>query len=192
MNKDPLKESPSEVLLYYPAVIGWLAHKEEHPEGLQVVEARASITLDQRLASATYEEEMELAYCEPMGADHSIWSPYYVQLTEFCDKAVAIGMTCPHMHADPTCTILHVRAWFDTHRRAYIVYPSFTLRPSSPSPTPIPALPSSPPNSSSSSLPTQRKEGWPPPPSSSLTPLSSPALPTPASPLPLHTLATLL
>ncbi|WOL03135.1 hypothetical protein Cni_G11855 [Canna indica] len=134
MNKNRLKESLSEVLSHYPAVTGRLAREEEPGEGwvvkcndagLRVVEARAPVTLDQWLASATDEEEMELTYCEPMVADPSIWSPYYVQLTEFHDKAVAIGLTCPHMHADPTCAILLVRAWSDAHRRACIVYPSF-------------------------------------------------------------------
>ncbi|WOK93957.1 hypothetical protein Cni_G02658 [Canna indica] len=173
----------------------WLAREEEPDEGwvikcndarLRVVESQAPITLDKWLASATDEEEMEMTYCEPMGIDPSIWSPYYVQLTEFGDKAVVIGMTCSHMHADPTCAFLLVCAWSDAHRRAYIMYPPFlhppALLPRANARTCSPFF-----SSEFVVVASDPKKGRMAnlPPSSSPTPMSSQASLTPASPLPL-------
>ncbi|RZS14964.1 hypothetical protein BHM03_00046730 [Ensete ventricosum] len=157
MDKFKLKESLSEVLSQYPAVTGRLAREEEEEEdgaghggwvvkcndaGVRLSEARARVTLDEWLRSADDEEEMELAHWEPMDADPFIWSPYYVQITEFEDKAIAIGLSCPHMHADPTCAILLVRAWSDAHRRACVVYPPFLHAPAFfPRPQPNPSSP---------------------------------------------------
>ncbi|XP_064997356.1 protein ECERIFERUM 26-like [Musa acuminata AAA Group] len=155
MDKFKLKESLSEVLSQYPAVTGRLAREEEeeggghggwvvkcNDAGVRLAEARASVTLDEWLRSADDEEEMELAYWEPMDADPFIWSPFYVQITEFEDKAIAIGLSCPHMHADPTCAILLVRAWSDAHRRACVVYPPFLHAPAFfPRPQPNPSSP---------------------------------------------------
>ncbi|EHA8590810.1 protein ECERIFERUM 26-like [Cocos nucifera] len=137
LDRDGLKESLSEVLSHYPAVTGRLNRGEDggwivkcNDAGVRLLDARASVTLEEWLGSASAEEEMELAYWEPMGDDPSIWSPYYIQITEFEDKAFAIGLSCTHMHADPTCATLLVRAWADSHRRACIAYAPF-LHPSS-------------------------------------------------------------
>uniref|UniRef100_J3LSR6 Uncharacterized protein n=1 Tax=Oryza brachyantha TaxID=4533 RepID=J3LSR6_ORYBR len=51
---------------------------------------------------------MDLAYFEPMGPDPYIWSPFYVQLTEFTDKSYALGLSCTHLHNDPTAAVLFV------------------------------------------------------------------------------------
>lgn len=47
------------------------------------------------------------------------------QITEFKDGGVAIGLSCPHMYADPTCATLLIKTWGDAHRRACIVHPPF-------------------------------------------------------------------
>ena len=48
--------------------------------GVRTVDARASVTLDEWLATATADDEMDLAYFEPMGSEAYIWSPFYVQV----------------------------------------------------------------------------------------------------------------
>jgi heat shock transcription factor len=45
-----------------------------------MVDARAAATLDEWLATATGDEEMDLLYYEPMGAESFIWSPFYIQV----------------------------------------------------------------------------------------------------------------
>ncbi|KAG6513006.1 protein ECERIFERUM 26-like [Zingiber officinale] len=154
LTKSRLMYSLSEVLSYYPAVTGRL-HRQPVEDagaggewswvvkctdaGLRFVEARAHTTLDEWLATATDEEEMELAHSEPMGHDPSIWSSYCVQLTEFDDGAVAIGLSSAHINADLTSAILLVRAWSDAHRRACIVFPPFLHAPAlEPRPNPNP------------------------------------------------------
>ncbi|XP_008811612.1 protein ECERIFERUM 26-like [Phoenix dactylifera] len=160
LDREGLKESLSEVLSHYPAVTGRLGRGEDggwtvkcNDAGVRLLDARASVTLEEWLGSATAEEEMELACWEPMGEDPSIWSPYYIQITEFEDKAFAIGLSCTHMHADPTCAILLVRAWADSHRRASIAYAPFFHPPAFlPRPDPRPDHPLLSLKSSSSAL----------------------------------------
>ncbi|XP_072990338.1 hydroxycinnamoyltransferase [Typha latifolia] len=148
-----LKESLSEVLSYYPAMTGRMTRQGEeegggwlvkcNDAGVRMLEARADATLDEWLRSASDEEELELAYWEPMGQDPFLWSPFYVQLTEFKDKSYAIGLSCTHMHADPTCAILFLHAWADIHRRLAIVFPPFFHPPAflpRPSPNPVSPL----------------------------------------------------
>ncbi|KAJ0974085.1 hypothetical protein J5N97_016050 [Dioscorea zingiberensis] len=145
-----LKESLSEVLTHYPAMAGRLGSGEDgnwvvrcNDAGVRVVDAKAEVTLDRWLETATAEEEMDLAHWEPMGDDTSIWSPFYIQITEFEDKGYAIGLSFPHMHADPTCAIFFIKAWGDAHRRACILNPPFFHPPGLRSSRPVPN-PSSP------------------------------------------------
>lgn len=108
MDKFKLKESLSEVLSQYPAVTGRLAREEEegggrggwvvkcNDAGVRLAEARARVTLDEWLRSADDEEEMELAYWEPMDADPFIWSPFYVQVHHHSLSLSLIVIICPH------------------------------------------------------------------------------------------------
>lgn len=87
LDREGLKESLSEVLSHYPAVTGRLGRGVDggwtvkcNDAGVRLLDARASVTLEEWLGSATAEEEMELACWEPMGEDPSIWSPYYIQV----------------------------------------------------------------------------------------------------------------
>lgn len=58
---------------------GWIVKCND--AGVRTVDATAAATLDEWLATASGEEEMDLAYFEPMGPDPYIWSPFYVQVT---------------------------------------------------------------------------------------------------------------
>ncbi|KAI0493028.1 hypothetical protein KFK09_027304 [Dendrobium nobile] len=128
-----LKESMSELLWYFPATTGRMNWDEGgkrwvvkcNDAGVRVVDARTDATMDEWIATATAAEERELVHWEPMGNDSSIWSTFYVQITEFKDKGFAIGLSCTHMHSDPTCATLLIKAWGDCHRRAAIANPPF-------------------------------------------------------------------
>uniref|UniRef100_A0A6V7QXF9 Protein ECERIFERUM 26-like n=1 Tax=Ananas comosus var. bracteatus TaxID=296719 RepID=A0A6V7QXF9_ANACO len=136
LDRERLLESLSEVLSYYPAMTGRLTWQHHDPQeetagagawvvkcndaGVRMVDARADATLEEWLRTASDEEEMELAYWEPMGPEPYVWSPYYIQITEFKDKGYGVGVSCTHMHGDPTCVAVFLKAWSDAHRRATI------------------------------------------------------------------------
>ncbi|CAN6322635.1 unnamed protein product [Urochloa humidicola] len=169
VDRDQLKESLSEVLSLYPAMTGRLTRGgggeagegacgaaagsgeparrgwvvKCNDAGVRMVDARAAATLDEWLATATGDEEMDLLHYEPMGPEPYIWSPFYVQLTEFTDKSYALGLSCTHMHNDPTAAALFFQAWAAAHRRTTSTYPPFLHAPAlevSPASPPPPLL----------------------------------------------------
>ncbi|TVU45074.1 hypothetical protein EJB05_04545, partial [Eragrostis curvula] len=96
MDREQLKESLSEVLSLYPAMTGRLTRAEDaeagnaaqrgwvvkcNDAGVRMVDARAAASLEEWLATATGDEEMDLVYYEPMGPEPYIWSPFYVQIS---------------------------------------------------------------------------------------------------------------
>ncbi|XP_020094694.1 protein ECERIFERUM 26-like [Ananas comosus] len=143
LDRDRLLESLSEVLSYYPAMTGRLTWQHHDPQdetagagsgawvvkcndaGVRMVDARADATLEEWLRTASDEEEMELAYWEPMGPEPYVWSPYYIQITEFKEKGYGVGVSCTHMHGDPTCVAVFLKAWSDAHRRAVLAHHPF-------------------------------------------------------------------
>ncbi|KAJ6806714.1 transferase [Iris pallida] len=132
LTREKLYESLSDVLSHYPAVTGRLVRDGAdkwavkcNDAGVRMHDAKVALTLDEWFKSATAEDERDLTYWEPMVEDPSIWSPFYIQITEFKDNAFAIGLSLPHMHADPACAALVIKAWGDAHRRSYIVNPPF-------------------------------------------------------------------
>nr|QSQ68615.1 hypothetical protein PY_026914 [Puya raimondii] len=164
LDRERLKDSLSEVLSYYPAMTGRLTWQHQDPQdedagagaggwvvkcndaGVRTVDARADATLEEWLRTASDEEEMELAYWEPMGPEPYLWSPYYIQITEFKDKGYGVGVSCTHMHGDPTCVALFLKAWSDAHRRAVLAHHPF-FQPTAfhdPPPPPAPADQSNP------------------------------------------------
>jgi hypothetical protein len=68
-----------------------------------------------------------------------------VQLTEFTDKSYALGLSCTHVHNDPTAAALFFHAWAAAHRRTTGPYPPFLHAPalaaSSPASSPPPPPP---------------------------------------------------
>ncbi|CAN6303578.1 unnamed protein product [Urochloa humidicola] len=167
VDREQLKESLSEVLSLYPAMTGRLTRGggeggegagsaaaaggeiarrgwvvKCNDAGVRMVDARAAVTLDEWLATATGDEEMDLLHYEPMGPEPYIWSPFYIQLTEFADKSYALGLSCTHMHNDPTAAAIFFQAWAAAHRRTTSTYPPFLhapaleVSPASPPPPP--------------------------------------------------------
>lgn len=48
-----------------------------------------------------------------------------MQFTQFKDGSIAVGISCTHLHADPTSVGVFAKAWSDCHRRALITGPPF-------------------------------------------------------------------
>lgn len=60
------------------------------------------------------------------------YSIFFWQVNEFQGGGIALGLSCTHMHADPTCATLFYKSWIDTHRTKAVahlpVYSSYTTR----------------------------------------------------------------
>ncbi|KAM5585080.1 hypothetical protein ABKV19_004465 [Rosa sericea] len=132
---DPFRVCLSETLSLYPPVTGRIVRREVDGEwevkcndaGMRVVKATVATTLDEWLATVDGAEERLLTAWDDMPhGDSSSWSPYRIQINEFEGGGVAIGLSCSHMQADPTCATLLIKSWAETHRREPIVHqPSF-------------------------------------------------------------------
>ncbi|CBI34184.3 unnamed protein product, partial [Vitis vinifera] len=129
---DPFRVSLSEVLSMYPAVTGRLIRGEDgnwvvncNDAGVRVLRATVRTTLDEWLRSADGAEERDLTVWEDMAQDPTIWSPFRIQINEFEGGGIAIGLSCTHLHADPTCATLLLKSWSEAHRREAIAHPPF-------------------------------------------------------------------
>lgn len=127
-----LRESLSETLSCYPPVTGrlgkddcgnWLVKCND--AGMRVLKARVACSLDDWLVSADADEEKDLVIWEEMPEDTKTWSPFRIQVNDFVGGGVALGISCPHMQADPTCATLFMKAWTDLYHRTSISYPPF-------------------------------------------------------------------
>ncbi|RVW38079.1 Protein ECERIFERUM 26-like [Vitis vinifera] len=93
--------------------------------GVRVLRATVRTTLDEWLRSADGAEERDLTVWEDMAQDPTIWSPFRIQINEFEGGGIAIGLSCTHLHADPTCATLLLKSWSEAHRREAIAHPPF-------------------------------------------------------------------
>ncbi|EEF48306.1 protein ECERIFERUM 26-like [Ricinus communis] len=116
-----LRESLSELLTCYPIVTGRLLKDQDgqwmvkcNDAGVRVVEARAKGSVEEWLRSLDREKELTLIHWEEMFHKPYFWSTFYVQLTEFEESGFAIGLSCFHPLADPTCATIFMKAWADT------------------------------------------------------------------------------
>ncbi|XP_068650833.1 hydroxycinnamoyltransferase-like [Aristolochia californica] len=132
VERERLKDSLTETLSFYAAMTGRLRLQENGnwevkctDAGVRVVETSVGCSMEEWLRTVTPEEEKDLTYWLEMPEDPSIWSPYYVQINEFEGGGIAIGLSCTHMHADPTCATLFVKSWSDVHRGGSITHPPF-------------------------------------------------------------------
>ncbi|KAK1288479.1 hypothetical protein QJS10_CPB19g00882 [Acorus calamus] len=133
IDRERLKESLSDCLSHYPAVTGRLFRSEEgnwivkcNDAGVRLMDATVDATVDEWLETVGGDEEVErMTYWEDPLEDVSVWSPFYIQFNKFNDGGLAIGLSCPHMHVDPTCATLIIKAWSDCHRLAPIIHPPF-------------------------------------------------------------------
>ncbi|PIN13572.1 hypothetical protein CDL12_13807 [Handroanthus impetiginosus] len=125
-----LRESMSEMLSDFPVVIGRLVRNPEgrwtvkcNDAGLRMVEARAKGTVNEWLKNVDREKEMKLIHWEEMFHKPYFWSTFYVQITEFENGGLAIGLSCSHLLSDPTSATIVIKAWADTTLKGEIVSP---------------------------------------------------------------------
>ncbi|KAM1089333.1 hypothetical protein ACFX19_017322 [Malus domestica] len=62
--------------------------------GVRMIEAKARGSLEEWLTNVGREKELMLVYWEEMYHKPYFWSTFYVQLTEFEDGGLAIGLSC--------------------------------------------------------------------------------------------------
>ncbi|WCJ30207.1 HXXXD-type acyl-transferase family protein [Euphorbia peplus] len=117
-----LRESMSEMLTCFPIVTGRLVKDEQgenwmvkcNDAGVRMVEAKIKGSLDDWLEKVDSNKEFKLIYWEEMFHKPYFWSTFYVQITEFEEGGIAIGLSCFHLLADPSCATMFVKAWADT------------------------------------------------------------------------------
>ncbi|KAK2996938.1 hypothetical protein RJ639_026560 [Escallonia herrerae] len=104
--------SLSDLLCMYPPVMGRFARGDGgnwvvkcNEAGVRTLRASVGTTLDEWLRSADASEERNLT------------------LNEFEGGGLAIGLSCPHMLADPTCATLFFKSWTETNRGEPVRHP---------------------------------------------------------------------
>lgn len=92
VDREAIKESLTEVLTHYPAMMGRLYREKEgeregrwvvkcNDAGVRLLDARVKgVTLEEWTETATAADEMELAYWEDMNEEVFLWSPFYIQV----------------------------------------------------------------------------------------------------------------
>ncbi|MED6171520.1 hypothetical protein PIB30_041330 [Stylosanthes scabra] len=115
-----LRETLSEMLSYYPIVTGRLVRDDENKwkvkcndAGVRVIEAKAKGSVEDWLKNVNREKEHMLVYWEDMYHKPYYWSTFYVQLTEFEEGGLAIGLSCFHLLADYTSATNFMKTWCD-------------------------------------------------------------------------------
>ncbi|XP_027333099.1 protein ECERIFERUM 26 [Abrus precatorius] len=115
-----LRETLSEMLTHFPKVSGRLIRDEKgqwkikcNDAGVRMVEAKAKGSVEGWLRCVDREKELQLVYWETMFHKPYYWSTFYVQLTEFEEGGLAIGLSCVHLLADSTCATTFMKAWAD-------------------------------------------------------------------------------
>ncbi|KAA8536995.1 hypothetical protein F0562_029473 [Nyssa sinensis] len=126
--------SLSEVLCLYPQSTGRLHRGEDgnwfvkcNDAGVRMLRATVGATLDEWLRSADATEERDLTVWEDMPDEPDIWSPFRIQINDFEGGGVAIGLSCTHMHADPTCATTLIKSWAEVHQGVPLAHPPLTL-----------------------------------------------------------------
>ncbi|KAJ4954507.1 hypothetical protein NE237_011290 [Protea cynaroides] len=129
-----VRESLSHLLTMYPPVTGRLQRRTEdgnwevncNDAGVRVLVARVHSTLDEWFRSADGSAERNLTVWEDMPEeDTSTWSPFCIQMNDFEGEGLAIGLSCPHMYADPTCCTTFFKSWTEIDRGVSIAHPPF-------------------------------------------------------------------
>ncbi|CAI9088186.1 OLC1v1022445C1 [Oldenlandia corymbosa var. corymbosa] len=114
-----LKESLSQALCAYPIVTGRLLRDPEkgnwmiksNDAGVRMVEMRAQGNVEKWLQNVDSEKELKLVYWEHMFTKPYFWSPFYIQITEFEEGGLAIGLSCTHLLSDPISAVMFMKSW---------------------------------------------------------------------------------
>ncbi|XP_065850756.1 protein ECERIFERUM 26-like [Euphorbia lathyris] len=116
-----LRISLSEMLTCFPIVTGRLVKDEKgekwmvkcNDAGVRMVGAKLKGSLDDWLDKVDSDKELNLIYWEDMFHKPYFWSTFYIQITEFEEGGLAIGLSCFHLLADPSCVTMFIKAWAD-------------------------------------------------------------------------------
>ncbi|GAB4839448.1 hypothetical protein Ancab_028970 [Ancistrocladus abbreviatus] len=127
-----LRESFSEMLLCYPIVNGRLVRDDGgkwmikcNDAGVRIVEAKARGSVESWLQNVDREKELQLVHWEDMLPKPYFWATFYLQLTEFEEGGLAVGLSCSHLLADPICLSMLIRAWADIALTGRLMSPPF-------------------------------------------------------------------
>ncbi|KAJ7966135.1 putative Transferase [Quillaja saponaria] len=127
-----LRESLAELLTYFPIMSGRLIRDEKgnwmvkcNDAGVRMVEARAKGSVEDWLRNVNREKELKLVHWEEMYHKQYFWSPFNVQVTEFEEGGLAVGLSCIHILADPICATLFIRAWANITLGQKMIAPPF-------------------------------------------------------------------
>ncbi|KAI9073979.1 hypothetical protein K1719_044043 [Acacia pycnantha] len=116
-----LRNSLAETLTFFPIITGRLIKDDDkghwkvncNDAGVRMVEGKAKGSVHRWLKHVNREKELQLLYCEPMFRKPYFWSTFYVQITEFEEGGIAIGLSFSHLLADTTCATKFMHAWAD-------------------------------------------------------------------------------
>lgn len=125
-----LRISLGQLLCMYPKVTGRLSRGSDgnwfikcNDAGVRTLRAKVGFSLDEWLRSATADDERYLTVWEDLGNDPLIWSPFRIQINDFDCGGLAIGISCPHMHADFTSVTQFIKSWSEVHRCESVTTP---------------------------------------------------------------------
>ncbi|GAB2275550.1 hypothetical protein Dimus_010307 [Dionaea muscipula] len=127
-----LRDSITETLLFFPIVTGRLIRDDGgkwvvkcNDAGMRIVEARAQGSVDTWLENADKEKELQLLYWEDMPHNPYFWPTFQVQMTEFEEGGLAVGLSCSHLLADPICASRFIKSWADVSLTGKMLDPPF-------------------------------------------------------------------
>ncbi|XP_059649354.1 protein ECERIFERUM 26-like [Cornus florida] len=132
-----IRGSLADLLCLYPPVTGRLFRGEDgnwavkcNDAGVRTLRASVGTTLDEWLRSADGSEERDLTvWKDDMPDDPDIWSPFRIQINDFEEGGLAIGLSCTHLHADPTSAALFFKSWTDLNRAEPLAHPPVLIHP---------------------------------------------------------------
>ncbi|XP_028802356.1 shikimate O-hydroxycinnamoyltransferase [Neltuma alba] len=115
-----LRNSLAQTLTFFPIMTGRLIRDDKghwkvkcNDAGVRMVEAKAKGSVRHWLKHVNREKELQLVHWEHMFHKPYFWSTFYVQITEFEEGGIAIGLSFSHLLADTTCGTRFMNAWAD-------------------------------------------------------------------------------
>ncbi|KAK6927464.1 hypothetical protein RJ641_006055 [Dillenia turbinata] len=81
------------------------------------------VGVEEWLENVDSEKELKLAHWEEMFHRPYFWSTFNIQLTEFEEGGLAVGLSCTHLLADPISAPVFLKAWADISLTGKMVKP---------------------------------------------------------------------
>ncbi|KAL7596015.1 hypothetical protein Lser_V15G31114 [Lactuca serriola] len=124
LDLDNVRVSLSDLLSKYPRMTGRLFRDGEgnwevkyNDAGVRMFKADVGTTVDEWLRFADESDERNLTAWEEMpDGNPTSWSPFQIQVNEFLEGGLAIGLSFSHLLADATSGTLFYKSWTDADR----------------------------------------------------------------------------